>query len=1271
MSGSLVLGAVGAVIGSIVPGVGTAAGWAIGSAIGALAFPPKLPGVEGPRLSDLKVQANQYGTALGIVKGRIRKGGSLIWAVPLIERSSTQGGGKGGSTPSQTTYTYYASYAVLLCETDGTPIIGIRRIWDSIRGQVVYDADGTSSISSQTSSNDFANCMTVYTGSDTQLPDATMESYLGVGNVPAYRGRAYVVFNNLPMEQFSNRIPQLEFEIISEGTILGPRKFTQKNSAFFTDATGPGTLAPIRVSAENGLITFGVYGHLKPWSILYHFDYDLNFISQESLPLASQYQGYMGKMGPEPVFLDDYTISLNRRLRVGDAVVAENKSPNYFADVGALRGACLKDGKLYVLTTLDYSMGRVTMTKYEWGSLGLRAIGSNEVTNFFANLVDLAMSPYGSFPGGFFAIENDQETVWYCEPTSNTVQIGRINDDLTISFLVSGLAVTGGANSVQASASDGVLVTVSVDLGSDGYAVSNNIGIWTRQPAISHDTVSLASVVTDICTYKNASSEASLTSADLDVTELTDLINGYAIAQQTTIRSAVEQLAQAYFFDAVESDGKIKFVKRGQASVVTIPDNDLGATNQGENLPLLTVVRQQEVEVPSSVVVVYNDAANSYQVATQQSRRLNVKAGGPLNIELPIVLSADKAKQITDVLRIDATLAKDKYSWTTSRKYAIYEPTDVMTVRGNALRVTDKTETPDGLIRWDGFADDPRNYTKTYPGASWTAPVAEVPTPVGPSHLTPLDITLLRDEDDGDNGFYAAIQGYLDGWNGAVVDKSADNGQTYSRVAQTTVSTPVGMALTILPVPYNSGAWFDEVSQVTVTLPSGVTLSSLSRDSLLANPDLNSILIGNEVIRYRNAQLSGANYILSGLLRGQRGTEWAFNTHIANEMAVILDIGALRRIALVLSELNADRLYRTTSLGAVNGELLTFANTGLYRKPYSAVLLGAGKAGNGDILLDWVRRTRVGGAWEESIDASLGETSEVFDVEIWDAGFVTLKRTITVSTESATYTNANQITDFGETQYEVHFRVYQISATYGRGYPAQADEFFGSAYRTTIINDNPISYWRLGETTGHFIDMMGNFDSYTENVNARNQTSLISGDANGCVLLNAINPSEIFIDNSFSQVTTAFSFEAWVKPNSLSGHVTIIGRSSSSWVGGLGAFYFKLSNAGDQKPTIVLSYSSSGEVDAIAANSISTGSIYHIVGTCDGTDLKIYINGVLNGTTSLAGHTIGVQTGPLTLGAGSGGGTTGDRYSGYLDEIAVYSYALTQAQVTAHYAAGA
>ena len=34
------------------------------------------------------------------------------------------------------------------------------------------------------------------------------------GNVPAYRGVAYVVFERLPLANFGNRIPQLSFEVV-------------------------------------------------------------------------------------------------------------------------------------------------------------------------------------------------------------------------------------------------------------------------------------------------------------------------------------------------------------------------------------------------------------------------------------------------------------------------------------------------------------------------------------------------------------------------------------------------------------------------------------------------------------------------------------------------------------------------------------------------------------------------------------------------------------------------------------------------------------------------------------------------------------------------------------------------------------------------------------------------------------------------------------------------------------------------------------------------
>ncbi len=53
----------------------------------------------------------------------------------------------------------------------------------------------------------------IYLGDEAQAPDPLIESLMGAGNAPAYRGVAYIVFEDLPLEKFGNRIPQLSFEI--------------------------------------------------------------------------------------------------------------------------------------------------------------------------------------------------------------------------------------------------------------------------------------------------------------------------------------------------------------------------------------------------------------------------------------------------------------------------------------------------------------------------------------------------------------------------------------------------------------------------------------------------------------------------------------------------------------------------------------------------------------------------------------------------------------------------------------------------------------------------------------------------------------------------------------------------------------------------------------------------------------------------------------------------------------------------------------------------
>ncbi|MEY5101256.1 MAG: Sphingobium phage Lacusarx [Pseudomonadota bacterium] len=184
---------------------GSAIGFAAGSIIGGAIAPPRM---HGPRVEDLKVQISSYGAPLSKTYGTDRVAGVLIWAADFVETAHKQGG-KGG--PKVTTYSYTCSFAVAIGEGE---VGAVRRIWAD--SKLVYDArvGGEDPIAVQNAK--FRQYWTLYPGSETQEPDATIEAVEGAGNVEAYRGTCYMVFTNLPLGDYGNRIPSFSFELTQE-----------------------------------------------------------------------------------------------------------------------------------------------------------------------------------------------------------------------------------------------------------------------------------------------------------------------------------------------------------------------------------------------------------------------------------------------------------------------------------------------------------------------------------------------------------------------------------------------------------------------------------------------------------------------------------------------------------------------------------------------------------------------------------------------------------------------------------------------------------------------------------------------------------------------------------------------------------------------------------------------------------------------------------------------------------------------------------------------
>jgi hypothetical protein len=252
LSGMVLGRAVGATIGRVIDNR------ILGAAAGSGSEP-----VEYGRLERFRFTGAGDGAPVAELYGRMRLGGQVIWSTNFVENVSVtggeSGGGKGASrrpaSPEVREYSYTVSLAVALCEGE---ISRVGRIW----------ADGTE-IDRQSVN------MRLYKGRRDQLPDPLIEAVEGAGQVPAYRGTAYVVFEDLDLTPYGNRVPQFSFEVVRParppaGSGLLPAPSDMLRSVALIPGTGEYALAtePVHyagalgaagsanVSAEGGLTDF-------------------------------------------------------------------------------------------------------------------------------------------------------------------------------------------------------------------------------------------------------------------------------------------------------------------------------------------------------------------------------------------------------------------------------------------------------------------------------------------------------------------------------------------------------------------------------------------------------------------------------------------------------------------------------------------------------------------------------------------------------------------------------------------------------------------------------------------------------------------------------------------------------------------------------------------------------------------------------------------------------------------------------------------------------
>lgn len=979
----LVLGAVGAVVGFYIGGpTGAQIGFALGSAAGSTLGPATK--VQGPRLSDLKSPQANYGSVIPYVEGTVRTAGVWAWNSDKRETATTtEQGGKGGPSTETTTYSYDMDALIILADNE---MAGIRRVWAN--GKLVWSLADTASDATvaASGSTEAWSSITFYRGDASQLPDPTYEAAVGVGNAPAYRGRAYVMIQGLNLGG-SGQVPMLSFEVFSSGFAGGSGL-----SESFADGTLDAYTAVNGTKASFAVVTGGLYGN-EVYS------------------------------GPGTAF---QTQTISRILpsafsaRYFEFVVCVTESKSDDATLIYFKDSQTNTINFNFLPYREGAYDSARRPHVSFGGIGLQAIGTVAFTiGTYYRVVILSDEVAGQVTCTI--TEAATGTAFATKVLSNTAPEWTIDE---IRF-----EIDNNANTSRTKYAD---ITVG---GSRAQVVAE----------------SLDDVVTRQC------ARAGIGPSQIDVSDLSSVtVRGFAVSQVTPVRTVIEMLGLAYQFDAFESDGKIKFRRRGISSVATIDHEDLGASDSDVVEPL-PFTRASDLELPSEIVVKYANALNDLQDAAESVDRMLSTMRSTEVTELAMVLSPQEARRVAEIRANDIVNSVVRVEGLSLlRNYARLEPCDPITVvdeDGSTYRLR-VLRIQDGVVRKiDAAVDDASVSTGVSVSDEAYVDSTTVAAKTG-TILSLLDIPILRDSDD-DIGHYAAVaKASNEGtWPGAALFRG-QNDAGYESVATFTNRTYIGTVSGALGDFSPGSTVFDEVN--TLSVVGFGTLESYTRDQIL-DGTARPLLVGAEVLYYRDAVVGVAGtYTISGLLRGQRGTEWAISGHSASETAVQLKEAGLRRVEQTTGQVGVSLDYKAATNGSAVDTITptAFTNTSIGKRPFSPVDLRASRDSLSGLTLTWKRRTRratrfVGAS---GISVPLGETSEAYEVDIMSGS--TVKRTISTTSATATYTSSQQQADFGSVQTSVSVRIYQVSSIYGRGKPLEATVttggFVAAAYESLI-----------------------------------------------------------------------------------------------------------------------------------------------------------------------------------------------------------------------------
>jgi Concanavalin A-like lectin/glucanases superfamily len=157
------------------------------------------------------------------------------------------------------------------------------------------------------------------------------------------------------------------------------------------------------------------------------------------------------------------------------------------------------------------------------------------------------------------------------------------------------------------------------------------------------------------------------------------------------------------------------------------------------------------------------------------------------------------------------------------------------------------------------------------------------------------------------------------------------------------------------------------------------------------------------------------------------------------------------------------------------------------------------------------------------------------------------------------------------------------------------------------------------------------------------------------------------------QPTAAITVAAWHKPGVIVGNAKQVLAAYGTDASSLAAYclFHTGTTSANHVFEFAINIGGALKTAVAAAPALVVGTVYYAVGTYDGVNVRIYVNGVLQGTTAATGAISYASIGSFGLAMGNDGSTSDGNIQGSLDEVGIYSYALSATRIAYHFRQGA